>query len=221
MPVHSAIFRQPGPELNPIGARVPTPIHVEVFEIESRHTEHSGLWTARETTTKTVFDRRYVGQQSSPYQARYRVAHLFTKQTGPWIVDGHEEPTASDYHLHLDIAEPSLCGSRFHTTIGNTLALSLPDIRAGRRVLIPIESDHLCLNCLALIDRTPAPGDKIRVKGNAQLATIKSLQKAPAGAKVKVPWYAIHYEIGDTPNTTSALPATEFSLVMFEKGWPL
>ena len=29
MPIHSAIFRQPGPELNPIRAKVPTPIAIE------------------------------------------------------------------------------------------------------------------------------------------------------------------------------------------------
>lgn len=224
MPVHSAIFRQPGPELNPIGAKLSAAIMIEVFEIDrhpGRDTPPSGIWTAREATSQNIV--KEVGRKPDVFSARYRAAQLFLKQTGPWKINGQEEPTASGFHLHLDLAEPSLCGSRFHATIGNGepgLAILLPDVRAGRRVLLPIEWDHLCSNCLGLVDHTPAPGDKIRVKQNAQLGTIMSVREAPA-AKSRVPWYVFKYELSDmAQEATSALPATEFSLVMFEKDIP-
>lgn len=211
MPIHSAIFRQPGPELNPLGVSVPSPIHVEVFEIERKKSQtlHSDEWTAREATSKTVF--KGVGRQSSIYEARYRVAKLFLKQTGPWTIDGQPEPTCNSYHFHLNAKDPSLCGSRFHVMPATDLVILLPDARAGRRVLLPVEWDHLCPLCLARVDRAIAPGDKVRVSANGATGIVIG----DTGGWP--PHYVLKYDQSAQPAT---LPAGAMSLVMFEKDVP-
>ena len=217
MPIHSAIFRQPGPELNPMRARVPTPIAVEVFPIEKkgRMTTLTGQWTAREATTKSVFER--VGRQNDPYQARYLVASLFMMQTGIWHIDGAPEPYGSGYHFHLDPAAPSLCGSKFHCAESPSLALPLPEIRAGRRVLVPGEWAKLCEVCQRLLTHAPQPGDKVRVRVSGQTASIISVAD-PNLKPGAVERFILHYDNPATRQTDPGIvTASEIALTMFEK----
>jgi hypothetical protein len=145
MQVHSAIFKQPGPELNPLGAKVPTPISVEVFQILAGKLQRPQGWTAREKTTQTLF--KLAGVQQSPYQARYRVAKLFARQISPWVIDGEQENVSAS-HLHYQVNEPSLCGTRFHQERQDVdLTVSLPDMRAGRLVLLRNHWEILCKKC--------------------------------------------------------------------------
>ena len=160
---------------NPREGRIRFESPLEVFPIEKkgRMTTLTGQWTAREATTKSVFER--VGRQNDPYQARYLVASLFMMQTGIWHIDGAPEPYGSGYHFHLDPAAPSLCGSKFHCAESPSLALPLPEIRAGRRVLVPGEWAKLCEVCQRLLTHAPQPGDKVRVRVSGQTASIISV----------------------------------------------
>jgi hypothetical protein len=210
-PMHTAIFRQPGAELNPLGAKVPTPIHVEVFQIFAGKLQRPIGWTAREATTRTEF-KRHVGTQPGPYQARYRVAQLFTQQTGPWIVYGEEEADASGFHLHYELDQPSLCGSRFHQSFREfDLALHLPELRAVRTVLAPAHWKKLCKKCLELVDRTPAPGDRVRVRVSGRLGEVIRETKA-----AKVEHYVLRYDTPAPATDPGKWTASELSLVMFE-----
>ena len=215
--IHRAIFRQPGIELNPMLLKVPTPVTVEVFEIESK-ARPTGKWTAREATSKTVF--KDVGTQLDPYQARYRVARLFRQQTGQWHVDDQAEACASGFHFHYETDGPSLCGSKFHCSESPRLALSLPEVRACRRTLVPIEWQHLCEICQRLVDRTPAPGDKIRVRLTADTGVIIS-EADPNLAPGKAQRYVTDIERGGhTPGSPSIFLASEITLCMFERDQP-
>lgn len=215
MPIHSAIFRQPGPELNPLRVQVPTPIAVQVFEIDSKKGQPTGQWTAREATTKSVFRR--VGRQSDPYQARYRVAALFMIQTGIWHIDGSPEAYGNGFHLHIHPEVPSLCGSKFHCAERPGLAVSLPELRAGHRVLVPVEWKMLCEVCQRLMNTSPEPGDKVRVRVSGRTATIISVAD-PNLKPGSVQRYVLHY---DDPAARASDPgifaASEIALTMFEK----
>lgn len=226
MPIHSAIFRQPGPELNPIRAKVPTPIAIEVFEIEhgAKYGDNpgTGIWSAREATTQTVL--KMVGRQQGAYRARFRVAQLFEKQTGAWKIDGQEEPRALGYHLHLDAGEPSLCGSKHHVTMlpppAPEMAILLPEVRAGRKVLVPAHWENLCVNCLSLFDRTPTPGDHVRVRSNNKTGILIGLAD-PHLKPGKAQHYVLKYDDEATRQTDrSVFTAAEIALTMLDKDQP-
>jgi hypothetical protein len=218
MPTHTAVFTEPGPELNPMRARVPTPISVEVFEVLNKQKNPTGKWAAREASHKSEFSQ--VGRQSSVYLARYGVASLFLKQPEPWLIDGQPQQLAAGFHLHYDpAAGPSLCGSRFHQSLASGLALSLPDVRAGRRRLLPVEWDALCPACMNLMDRTPLPGDHVRVKISGMLGVVMSVSGPAAGTSSE---YVVRYS--DVPKGAAGTHGTftreDFSLTMFDKDQP-
>ena len=171
MPTHSAVFQQPGPELNPIGAKMNILIGAEVFEFQRT----IGSIAVRSMDGSRAGPQaiiKQVGKHGTAYAARFRLAQLFLKQVEPWKIDGQIEPQAGGYHLHRDPADPSLCGSRYHQRERPDYGLSLPEVRAGRRLLVPVEWSHLCEICQRLIDRTPAPGDKIRVRSTGDTGLV-------------------------------------------------
>jgi hypothetical protein len=217
MPTHTAVFRQPGPELNPMRAKVPTPINVEAFEVLSKTKIPTGKWGAREATTKSEFVR--VGRQSSVYVVRYGVASLFLEQTDPWKIDGEPDKLAAGFHFHYDVTAPSLCGSRFHQSLASGLALSLPDLRAGRRRIEAVDWNALCPTCQSLMDRTPAPGDQVRVKISGMLGVVMSASDPAAGTSSE---YIVRYS--DVPKGAAGTHGTftreDFSLTMFDKDQP-
>lgn len=218
--IHRAIFRQPGPELNPMMLKVPTPIIVEVFEIETKAryprgiTSATGKWTAREASTGTVF--KNVGTQIDAYSARYRVAALFMEQAEPWEIDGTAE-TGTGFHLHYELGQPSLCGSKYHTGVSPANGLLLPELRACRRLLVPSEWKNLCEICQRLIDHTPAPGDKIRVRLTGDTGTVicdAEPDLKPGSAQRYVIKFADGREKG------IVFTADEITLCMFDKDQP-
>ena len=215
MPTHSAVFQQPGPELNPIGAKMNILIGAEVFEFQRTiGSLPSGQWMAREPATQAII--KQVGKHGTAYAARFRLAQLFLKQVEPWKVDGQIEPQAGGYHLHRDPADPSLCGSRYHQRERPDYGLSLPEVRAGRRLLVPVEWSHLCEICQRLIDRTPAPGDKIRVRSTGDTGLV--IAEADPNLKPgKIQRY-----VTDIPNPTgqAVFTAYEITLCMFDKDQP-
>ena len=219
MPTHSAVFQQPGPELNPIGAKMNMFIGAEVFEVQrNAGSPPSGQWMAREPATQEII--KNVGKHGTVYAARYRLAQLFMKQVEPWKIDGQIEPQASGYHFHRELDDPSLCGSRYHQRERSGYGLHLPEVRACRRTLVPIEWQHLCEICQRLVDRTPAPGDKIRVRLTAETGMIIS-EADPNLAPGKARRYVTDIERGGhTPGSPSIFLASEITLCMFERDQP-
>ena len=169
---------------------------------------------AREPATQAII--KQVGKHGTAYAARFRLAQLFLKQVEPWKIDGQIEPQAGGYHLHRDPADPSLCGSRYHQRERPDYGLSLPEVRAGRRLLVPVEWSHLCEICQRLIDRTPAPGDKIRVRSTGDTGLVI------AGADPNLKPGKIQRYVTDIPNPTgqAVFTADEITLCMFEKDQP-
>jgi hypothetical protein len=219
MSVHSAVFKQPGPELNPIGARVSFPICVEVFEVVTGKLAKRLGWTAREATSKSTF--KQVGITNSPYEARYRVANLFEFQLEPWKVDGQRDEWATYAHFHHDVQEPSICGNRYHQSTSERFepaarALSLPMLRAGRRILVPEEWRNVCQVCASLIDRTPMPGDRVRVRVSRKTGIVIALADPEMKAGT-VRRYILQY---DDPQAAESDPAVwtapELVLTMFD-----
>jgi hypothetical protein len=216
MPIHSAIFRQPGPILNPLGLRVPTPVHVEVFQVLKG--KDRGEWSAREATTQTEFEQ--VGTQLSPYQARYGVALLFTEQATPWRIDNENviDDVIDDlnvFHFHYGPASPSLCGSRFHQGQANTtmdLAIDLVALRRAPAALMPRQRERLCRECLDLVDRTPRQGDRVRVRVSGRTATITGVTADLKGSQIR---YFLNYD-DPTVHDPRSWTASEISLVMFD-----
>jgi hypothetical protein len=209
MPTHTAVFRQPGPELNPMRAKVPTPINVEAFEVLSKTKIPTGKWGAREATTKSEFVR--VGRQSSVYVVRYGVASLFLEQTDPWKIDGEPDKLAAGFHFHYDVTAPSLCGSRYHQGLASGLALSLPDLRAGRRRIEAVDWNALCPTCQSLMDRTPLPGDRVRVRISGLVGVVMSAADPTAGNSTE---FVVRY---NDALTSATLTRGDFSLTMFDK----
>jgi hypothetical protein len=218
MPTHTAVFTEPGPELNPMRARVPTPIGVEVFEVLNKQNNPTGKWAAREATQKSEFPQ--VGRQSSVYLARYGVASLFLKQPEPWLIDGQPQQLAAGFHFHYDApAGPSLCGSRFHQALASGLALSLPDLRAGRRRLLPVEWDALCPACMNLMDRTPAPGDQVRARATGLIGVVVDVDVIGSGRDTVYVLRLSDTNPKGSPGKVS-LRREDFSLTMFDKDQP-
>jgi hypothetical protein len=153
MPIHSSLFKQPGPELNPLRLKVPTPVAIEIYERMTKGGNPTGKWEGREYTSK--MNVPLIGLQSSVFIARCRAALLFESQVEPWYVDGVIDPDAAGFHLHFEPGLPSLCGSRYHQGISTGLALTVDHVRTGQRTLTVDELRALCPNCRALVDQTP------------------------------------------------------------------
>lgn len=157
MPIHTATFSQPGPELNPMRLSVPSPIEVEVYSSGVKNIR----WTAREKSRQNDF--ALARDQHSAIAARYAVARLFLHQVNEWAIDGEFDPLPHGYHLHRGPNEPALCGSRFHVSFpaadGVTRVIELSKIRVGERHLSKAERESLCRLCAGQVDRSPQPGD--------------------------------------------------------------
>ena len=191
MPIHRAVFSQPGPELNPMGLIVRSPVSIEVLQAGPAPLPNSP-WTAREETSKETVEK-FGRPKASVFQARYNLAHLFLNQHTPWMVyqtnfelemdigaKQNPEPARpgenGGFHFHEDTREPSLCGTRHHQFghpdlgQGAPLALSLPLLRAG---VIGIEQPAMvCPACKSLTDRAPRIGDQVRIKMAGTLAIV-------------------------------------------------
>lgn len=152
--VHRAKFSQPGPLLNPLGVKVPSPIEIEVFFAEKGH-----KWRAREVSSG--HEVKQAGSHMSPGSARYAAAKLFDVQVTPWDIDGTTDPNFSRFHIHIERTSPSMCGSRFHQNDGpEDRVLLLTELRAGIRRPPPVS--YVCPVCIDHIDRTLQEGDAVR-----------------------------------------------------------
>lgn len=153
MPTHRAKFSQPGPQLNPLGVKLPGPIEIEVFVPDK-----GKKWQAREVTSGRVV--KQAGAYSTAGQARYATAKLFDVQLTPWSIDGTRDPNAELAHIHLEGSSPSLCGSRFHQQADPyNGVLILSELRTG---LARVPKGGMCPVCVDSIDRTLQLGDAIR-----------------------------------------------------------